>query len=97
MKVRAFDDLDLPSASIRDDASHFRPLISGVGEDAFDKREAASRGPQQFAGSVSILDVGRQNTYAEQEAQRIDDDVALAAGDLLARVVPLRVERRAPF
>jgi hypothetical protein len=34
---------------------------------------------------------------AQQEAQRIDEDVALAAGDLLARVKTLRVECRAPF
>jgi hypothetical protein len=32
-----------------------------------------------------------------QEAERVDEDVALAARDLLARIVALRVERRAPF
>jgi hypothetical protein len=34
---------------------------------------------------------------AQQEAQRIDQDVALAAGDFLARIKALRVERGAPF
>lgn len=34
---------------------------------------------------------------AQQEAQRVDQDVALLAFDLLARVVPLRVDAGAPF
>jgi len=31
------------------------------------------------------------------QAERIDHDVPLAAGDLLGRVVPLRVDRSPPF
>jgi hypothetical protein len=33
----------------------------------------------------------------QQRAEGVDEDVALAAGDLLARVVALRVDRRPPF
>jgi len=33
----------------------------------------------------------------QQEAERIDQDVALAPNDLLARIKPLRVKRGAPF
>jgi hypothetical protein len=33
----------------------------------------------------------------QQEAERVDEDVPLAARDLLARIVALRVERAAPF
>ena len=32
--------------------------------------------------------------HIQQEAQRVDEDVALAAGDFLARIKALRVERR---
>jgi hypothetical protein len=34
---------------------------------------------------------------AQQETERIDEDVPLAARDLLACIVALRVERGAPF
>ena len=50
-----------------------------------------------FARAVAGLHGGRVDGDAQQEAQRIDQDVALAAGDLLARVKTLRVECRAPF
>ena len=33
----------------------------------------------------------------QQEAERIDEDVALASLDLLARIEALRIKRRAPF
>jgi hypothetical protein len=39
------------------------------------------------------LNVGRQNAYAEQETERIDEDVAFAACDLLARIKALRSKR----
>jgi hypothetical protein len=34
---------------------------------------------------------------AQHQAERIDEDVPLAAGDFLARVEALRVDRRPPF
>jgi hypothetical protein len=37
------------------------------------------------------------NDNVQQEAERIDQEMALAPGDLLARVKPLRVKRGAPF
>ena len=35
--------------------------------------------------------------HAQQEAERIDQNVALATADLLARIEALRVERGPPF
>jgi hypothetical protein len=52
---------------------------------------------QQWFGSVAILDVGRVDHHAQQQTQRIRQDVALAAKGLLARIVARRVERRPPF
>ena len=37
------------------------------------------------------------NRDAQQEAERVDQDVPLAAEDLLARIIALRIERSPPF
>ena len=37
------------------------------------------------------------NDDAQEKAERVDKNVALAADDLLARVIALRVQSRAPF
>lgn len=97
MGIAALDDLQGPGAGLGDHLGHHWPLVAGVGKDAFDKRKGAPRRAQQIARAVAILHVGRVDDHAQQEAQRIDQDVALAAGDFLARIKALRVERRAPF
>jgi hypothetical protein len=56
-----------------------------------------SRPTQQEEGSISVLNISRMHNDAQQEAQRVDQDVPLAAFDLLARVVARRIERRPPF
>jgi hypothetical protein len=63
----------------------------------FDEREGATSPPQYGSGTVAILNVGGMNDDAQQQAQRIDGDMALAPFDLLARVVTRRVDRRPPF
>jgi len=97
MEIGSSDDIDFPTSRACNDIRHFRSLISGVGENALDKREPTARLMQQGERAVAVLDIGGQNAHAEQEAQRIDEDMALAARDLLARVEPLRVNRGAPF
>ena len=97
MKVATPDDLHRPASRGGDRLGHFRPLVSGVGEDALDEGKAPPRLEQQIARAVAILNVRRQDAHAEQEAERVDEDVALAARDLLARIEALRVERGAPF
>ena len=97
MEVAAPDDVHCPTSCGGDRSRHFRPLISGVGEDALDEGKAAARLPQQIMRPIAVLNVGGQNAHAEQEAERIDKDVTLAARDFLARIKALRVERSAPF
>jgi hypothetical protein len=97
MSIAALDDLQGPGARLGDHLGHLWPLVAGVGEDAFDERKRSPRGAQQVARAIAILHVGGVDGDAQQEAQRIDQDVALAAGDFLARIKALRVERRAPF
>ena len=97
MGIAALDDLQSPRAGPGDDVSHPWPLVAGVGEDAFDEREGSPRRAQQIARTVAVLHIGRVDDHVQQEAQRVDEDVALAAGDFLAGIKALRVERRAPF
>jgi hypothetical protein len=72
-------------------------LIAGIYEYALDERKGAARLAKNLADAVAVLNVGRMNDDAQQRAQRVDEDVALAARDLLARIIALRVERRGPF
>ena len=97
MGIAALDDLQDPRARACDDRRHPLPLVPGVGEDAFNERKGSPRDAQQVARAVAILHAGRMDHNTQQEAQRIDQDVALAAGDFLARIKALRVEHRAPF
>ena len=97
MGIAALDDLQGPRAGLGDHLGHLWPLVSGIGKDALDKREGSPRRAQQVARAIAVLHVGRVDDHAQQEAQRIDQDVALAAGDFLARIKALRVERGAPF
>lgn len=97
MEVAALDDLDDPATRLGDDAGHLRSLVAGIGEDALDEREQAARPLQRLAGSVAVLDVGAMDDDAQKQAERIDEDMPLAARDLLARVIALRIDPRPPF
>src|SRR5829696_495863 len=61
------------------------------------EREAASCLPQQRLCTVSILDACRMDADGQQQAERIGQDVALAAKHLLASVIAGRVERSPPL
>lgn len=49
--------------------------------------EQPARLARHGAGTVAVLHVGRVNDGAQQHAKRVDQDMPLAAGDLLARVL----------
>ena len=95
--IGALDDLDGPAGCIGDRLSGLWPLIAGICEDALDEWKGAARLAKNLADAVAVLNVGRMNDDAQQQAERVDEDVALEARDLLARIIALRVERRAPF
>ena len=65
-------------------------LIAAVGEDQAEKGEAAADAREQRGQPVAVLDAGGMNDAAQQQAQRVDQDVALAAVDLLAGIVAAR-------
>jgi len=94
----AFDDLQLPGAGLCDGGGRLRPLVTGVGEDALDEGEQATGAAieNQFR-AIAVLHVGRMDDDIQEQAERVDEDVPLAARDLLARIEAPRVERGAPF
>jgi len=97
MRVCALDDLQPPGAGARDGCRKLRPLVAAVGVDVLDEGVGATAPAQQHHCTVAILHAGGMDDDVQQEAERVNQDVALAARDLLARVEALRIERRAPF
>src|SRR5207248_3859815 len=98
VKFIALDDLEHPTARAGSRSRGAWFLIASIGEDALDKgQEAASASIDNQPRPVAVLNVAGMDDDVQQKAERIDEDVALAPGDLLARVKPLRVKRGAPF
>ena len=98
VQLVALDDLQLPGAGICDGGRRLHPLISGIGEDALDEREEPSGASvENQSRRIAVLDAGGVDGDVQQEAECIDEDVPLAARDLLARIKALRVECGAPF
>ena len=86
-------DLQLPRPGAPDDERHLLSGVATISKDTLDEREQSSRSAQQVERSIAVLNVRGMDDNVQQEAQRVDQDVPLAAFDLLARVVALR----APF
>lgn len=98
MPLVALDDLQGPGAGLCNGSGERRALVAGVGEDARDEGEEAARAPvEDEPRAIAVLHVGRMDDDVQQETERVDEDVPLAARDLLARIVALRVKRGAPF
>src|SRR5665213_2098970 len=74
----------------------FRSLISAVGEERLQKWKHAEQCRHDENASIAILNVGRMNDGVEQEAYCVDINVPLLALDLLARIVPVRINAGPP-
>jgi hypothetical protein len=98
VQLVALDDLEHPTTGAGSRSRGAGSLIAGIGEDALDEgEEAAGASIENQSRPVAVLNVGGMDDDVQQEAERIDQDMALAPGDLLARIKPLRVKRGAPF
>ena len=94
----ALDDLEHPTPGFGSRSRGAWSLIAGIGEDALDEgKEAAGASIEYQPRPVAVLNIGGMDDDVQQKAERIDKDVALAPGDLLARIEPLRVKCGAPF
>jgi len=85
--VGSLHDLQPPCPGTPGDERHLRTCVSAISKDTFNERKHPSRLAQHLEGAVTILNIGGMNDDAQQEAQRVDQDVPLAALDPLARVV----------
>ena len=98
MQFVALDHFDDPAAGARGGQGRARTLIARIGEDAQNERE---QGPGALVknerGAVAILDVGRVNGSAQQQAERVYENMALLALDLLARIEAGRIDAGPPF
>jgi hypothetical protein len=93
----ALDDLQPPAAGPGHRLRGCLALVGTVGKEHLDEREQPTRRAQEGYGPVAVLDAGGMDSGAQEQAQRVDQDVPLLALDLLARVVPLRIDARPPF
>ena len=98
MQFIAPDDLKFPVAGLGDGDRGLRPLVSGISEDTLDEGEESARALiEDEQSAVAILHSGRVDDDVQQQADRVDQDMPFAAGDLLGRIKALRVKRGAPF
>ena len=74
-----------------------RPLIGAVGEQFPEKGKYAEQCRQQLDAAVAILNVGGGDDGAQQQALRVDHNMALLALDQFARVEAGRVDADPPF
>ena len=95
--LAAADDLQLPRSGPGHCRFHLRPLIARVADEALDEGEALPGLAQQRFRAVAILDAGGMDCDRQQKAECVGQDVALAAENLLARIVAGRVQRSPPL
>lgn len=84
--VRSLDDLQREAADPFQRTPQFGARIATIGEDMAQPRPALDDGLEHLRRPVAILDRSAVDDEADQQAKRVDDDVPLAAVDLLARV-----------
>jgi hypothetical protein len=97
MPVTAADDLENPRARAGHRILHLSALVARVSDDPLQKGKAPSRLPQQSLGPIPVLHAGGMHADGQEKTERVGQDVALAASDLLARIIPGRVERGPPL
>lgn len=85
--VCALDHLDGPRPVLAQGVLQLRAAVSAVGKHVPQPGIALTDGFQHLDRAVPVLDVGTVNDQADHQPERVGDDVALAAFDLLAGVV----------
>ncbi len=95
--IAALDDLELPIGDGPEDLFQLGALVGAVADDFLQKRKQSSHGLEQRRGAVAILHVGGVHLDAQEQAERVDEEMAFLALDLLAGVIARRIDPRPPF
>ena len=96
--IGALDDFSFEMRQdFRQGLVEFRSLIATVGKELFQERIHPEQGRKKQDAAVAILDIGGMNDGVEQQTQRIYENVALLAFDLLARIIAMRIDAGPPF
>ena len=74
-----------------------RSLVASIGEKLLQERIHSEQGGKQQNAAVAILDIGAMDDGMEQQTQRIYENMALLAFDLLARIIAMRIDAGPPF
>jgi hypothetical protein len=85
--VGAFDDLQFPVADPGQCVAQFGAGIAAIGEHVAQPGKAGADGLKHSGGTVPILHRGAVHNQPHHEAERVGDDMALAALDLLAGII----------
>lgn len=87
MRVRSFNDFN-NSAIPADGPVHKPSGITAIGPDHFEAPPSRAQLLDQQLSAVTVLDVGRMHDQSENQAERVNNDMALAPKRFLACIVP---------
>jgi hypothetical protein len=74
-----------------------RSLIAAGGKQLLQERIHPEQSGKQKDAAITILDIGGVNDAVEQQPQRIYENMALLAFDLVARIIAMRIDATPPF
>jgi hypothetical protein len=86
--IGSLDDFDCPAPMAAHGILQFVPRIAAVSEDMTQPRTADADRVEQVRSAITILNVCPVDQHEDQEAECIGDDMALAAFDLFACIIP---------
>ena len=95
--IAALDDLELPVRYGVEDLFELGALIGPVADDLLKKRKQSSHCLEQRWCAVAILHIGGMHLHAQEQTERVDEEMALLALDLLAGVIARRIDLGPPF
>ena len=90
-RIGALDDFDGPLAGLVERAAQLPSAITALGKDVARPRIGYRRRGEQTRRAVTVLNAGRVSDDPHHQSERIDEHMALAALDLLARVIAASV------
>jgi len=97
LPVGASDDFEPPRPQRGDGLGGGFAGIGPVGHDTDQTRTFPGERFEQLRRAVAILEIGRMDDPMDDQALRVDEDVALLALDLLCRVIARRIDVCPPF